>query len=72
MLAPVSAHMGPPGLTINAAEKLVCKYVLHMMTKPIPETKLRITYAALVIRMAGESANRKNVYELNVSEYIGM
>ena len=38
ILTPMTTQAGPPGLRINAAERLICGIVLDMTKRPLPES----------------------------------
>ena len=39
ILTPMTTQAGPPGLRINAAERLICESVLDMTKRPLPEVE---------------------------------
>ena len=39
ILTPMTTQAGPPGLRINAAERLICERVLDMTKRPFPEVQ---------------------------------
>ena len=39
ILTPMTTQAGPPGLRINAAERLICDRVLDMTKRPLPEVE---------------------------------